>query len=738
MTKPKTFFVVVVFALLGNILFSYAQCPTIVNTTQNFCDVESLLVSDLQAFDNSGGIVWYDTVNSVIPLNNSSFLINGEDYFADDNTGGCGIREGVIVNIIGPPIGLNFQGVCVEALNEATISDLVVSGNDIQWYLTPTGGTALNPNSIIIDTTIYYADQSNPVSGCRTSRLSVLVNVGFVPLPTGNAIQRFCVITDLNLPIVSDLVGTGNNIQWYSSNSSAIPLDPSTSLINEQSYFATSSDPPCENSNRLEVFVELINQNSAGSDGNLEICEDDNNTYDLFNNLGSSPDAGGTWLPALNSTTGLFDPNVDSPGTYTYTVVTSDPICNDASASVIVSFSIPPVAGSDGSLDICEDDTNIYDLFNNLDGSPNLGGTWFPTLNSTTGLFDPTIDTPGTYTYTVATSNPACSNASASVIVSFNIPPVAGSDGSLDICEDDTNSYDLFNNLGGSPDAGGTWLPTLNSTTGLFDPTIDTPGIYTYTVTSSSPVCSDALASVTVSFSIPPVAGSNGSLDICEDDTNTYELFNNLGGSPNLGGTWFPTLNSTTGLFDPTIDTPGTYTYTVATSNPACSDASASVTVSFSIPPVAGSNGSLDICEDETNTYDLFNNLGGSPDAGGTWLPTLNSTTGIFDPSIDPPGTYIYTVSTSNPACNDASASVIVSFSIPPVAGSDGSLDICEGDTNSYDLFNNLGGSPDAGGTWSPALNSTTGFLILLLIHQELIPILLLLLILLVVMLRLR
>ncbi|WP_034059996.1 LysM peptidoglycan-binding domain-containing protein [Lacinutrix jangbogonensis] len=329
----------------------------------------------------------------------------------------------------------------------------------------------------------------------------------------------------------------------------------------------------------------------------------------------------------------------------------------------------------------------------NQGNSPNTVGTWSPALNSGTGVFDPTVDPPGVYTYTVSNSDSSCGDASASVTVSFIIQPVAGNDGSLEICKNESNTYDLFNSLGGTPDTLGTWLPALSSATGAFDPTIDSAGTYTYTVSSSGPDCSDASATVTVSFSTPPIAGNNGSLEICEDDTNTYDLFKNLGGSPDAGGTWLPSLNSSSGIFDPTIDTPGTYTYTVSSFGTACNDASASVRVSFSVPPVAGSDGSLEICEDDTNTHDLFNSLGNSPDSCGIWTPTLNSGTGVFNPTLDPPGTYTYTVSSSDTACNDASASVSVSFNILPIAGRDGSLEICQDDTNTYDLFNSLGGS---------------------------------------------
>ncbi|MDP5081265.1 MAG: hypothetical protein NWP87_01325, partial [Winogradskyella sp.] len=59
-----------------------AQCPTITNSFQTFCDIESILISDLVATDNGGGLVWYDTATSTTPLLNLQGLINGEDYYA--------------------------------------------------------------------------------------------------------------------------------------------------------------------------------------------------------------------------------------------------------------------------------------------------------------------------------------------------------------------------------------------------------------------------------------------------------------------------------------------------------------------------------------------------------------------------------------------------------------------------------------------------------------------------------
>src|SRR5690606_29445277 len=99
--------------------------------------------------------------------------------------------------------------------------------------------------------------------------------------------------------------------------------------------------------------------------------------------------------------------------------------------------------------------------------------------------------------------------------------------------------------------------------------------------------------------------------------------------------------------------------------------------------------------------------LGGTPDTGGTWSPALASGTGVFDPAIDLSGVYTYTVTGTAPCGNDT-AMVTVNIIPSPDAGFDGSLDLCD-NSSPVDLFTILGGTPDTGGTWSPALASGTG-----------------------------
>ncbi len=693
--KQHTFIAILLLFILGTWSLN-AQCPTVSNPIQSFCDVESLLISDLQATDNGGGVVWYESATSTTPLPSGFPLTNGEDYFADDLVGSCITRPQVTVTIVGPPFGQNFQGFCIDDTQTVTLADLNAVGNDVQWYSTPFGGGVLPLSTPLVDGTTYYADQSNPDTGCRTSRLAVSVTVGVVPVPTGDSIQEFC-SSPTNTPTVADLVATGAN-NWYPTPFSALPYPSTTPLVDGQIYYATSSDPPCESVGRFPVLALVVESPDPGTNGSIEICDVDS-PFDLFNALGGTPDTGGSWTPALASGTGVFNPAVDSGGTYTYTVPGTSP-CPDESAEVQVNLIIQPDAGSDGSLELCSNDTNTYNLFNALEGTPEPGGIWSPALASGSDIFDPSVDPPGTYTYTVGSSLP-CPNSS-NVIVQFTQAPNAGLSGSVDFCISDT-ATNLFNFLNGSPDAGGTWTPALASGTGVFNPAVDAPGVYTYTVAGAGP-CSDDSAQVTVGVVDVVNAGTNGTALLCSLDT-PIDLFDSLGDAPDTGGTWSPALSSGTGVFDPALDAAGIYTYTVAGTAP-CPDDSAQVNVTVVNSANAGNNGTLDICSSDT-PVDLFNSLGGTPDVGGIWSPALASGSGIFDPAVDAPGVYTYTVTGTAP-CPDDSADVTVTTIAEVSAGDDGTLDICSSDAP-IDLFNSLGGTPDTGGVWSPALASGTG-----------------------------
>jgi gliding motility-associated-like protein len=267
----------------------------------------------------------------------------------------------------------------------------------------------------------------------------------------------------------------------------------------------------------------------SDNDGCFDVIEasfTDNDTNGSLGNLPDTVDSNGLIIGELDGYTTPLDNNSDSVFDFQQTNTLS--------------------AGENGNLEICINSTSV-DLFDNLTGTPDTGGVWTPSLTSGTGLFDPSIDTAGVYTYTV--TNGVCGSDTSEINVTIDVLPNAGEDGNLEICINST-SVDLFDNLTGMPDTGGVWTPSLTSGTGMFDPSMDTAGIYTYTITNG--VCGSDTSEVNVTITnVTPISdyeikikefSSNNSLEVIINSNLEYEfsldginyqgsnVFNNLTG----------------------------------------------------------------------------------------------------------------------------------------------------------------------------------------------------------------
>jgi len=106
-----------------------------------------------------------------------------------------------------------------------------------------------------------------------TCTFDVVVNDS--PKPTGESVQDFC---SIDLPTVSDLIAVGNNIQWYADATGGQPLDGSTSLIDEENYYATQTIDGCESLIRLQVDVIITDPSKPTGESTQTFCLGSNTT----------------------------------------------------------------------------------------------------------------------------------------------------------------------------------------------------------------------------------------------------------------------------------------------------------------------------------------------------------------------------------------------------------------------------------------------------------------------------
>ena len=505
---------------------------------------------------------------------------------------GCTNSSTVIVTVedapeSGTPVA-TFPEYCKASVSSGqtvNLFDLLIGEDQTGTWADDDASGALTGNLVNIDGlaagTYNFTYDVTAVGTCDDVLVTVSVIINDTPAPTASITQEFC-----DSATVSDLSATGTTIQWYDDVTGGTALAGTVSLIDGETYYATQIDATngCESSVRFEVTATIYQSPNSGNPAAPIISCNNINSIDLFSGLDGTQDAGGVWqdTDGTGALTGnIFDASGMTPGNYQFTYyVTANAPCIDTSTTITVTIDPPLNAGTDAIFNVCSDDVTT-DLFTLL-GSADTGGTWSPALTSGTGVFDPLADASGTYTYTLSNG---CGIVSSDVIVTVTQAPDAGVDNTISICVID-GTLDLFTQLGGTPDTGGTWSPALSGGTGVFDPAIDASGVYTYFVASVLPCRADASATVTVTVndsSAPTVLDSNPTFCLVDNPT-VADLNNSLTATGTI--IWYSdaaqtnVLNSTDALVN------GQDYFATQTNNTGC-ESSQNVQVSVTVNDVS-------------------------------------------------------------------------------------------------------------------------------------------------------
>lgn len=476
--------------------------------------------------------------------------------------------------------------------------------------------------------------------------------------------QSFCESLggdDFHRPRISDLVATdtGTGVTWYDSTTSTTALASDYLLEDGGVYYADNTSGTC--TARPSVTVTILDSPNAGATTSVTFCSNDG-PIDLLTvyhpSILGPPDAGGSFSPPLASGSTIFDPAVDAARQYKYTVAAIGD-CPADDSYIYVKIVQAPNAGENGNAMFSSTDSPD-DLFSYLNGDPDMGGTWSPPLASGTGVFDPSVDSPGEYTYTVS-GGKYCSDASATVTVGMQSDPLMACPiidaVEQSFCESlggDDFHKPRISDLQATDNGGGVvWYDSATSVTPLeATQSLEDGGVYYADNTSGT--CTER-PSVTVTIVDSPNAGATTSVTFCSNDGPVDLLTvykSSILGPPDPGGTFNPPLASGTTIFDPAVDAARQYKYTVAAIGDCPADDSY-IYVRVIQAPYAGEDGNAAFVESD-EPEDLFTYLGGEPDSGGTWSPSLSSGTGVFDPAVDSPGVYKYLV-TNSARCKDSS-----------------------------------------------------------------------------------
>lgn len=374
---------------------------------------------------------------------------------------------------------------------------------------------------------------------------------------------------------------------------------------------------------------------------------------------------GGTWSssPAtagLNASTGVFNPSVAGPGTYT---ITYSLACGNHSIEVIVSSCAAltvcketngtlTVTGGAGPYTWANWTTTTVTPANQTDCTT-CGGTWnpgFPPIvpascsvascsvpayvNFATGV---TVTPPGGATQIQVTDNVG------NVLEITNIPGLPACSATCDATINTAGPFCVNAaavNLTAAQ-TGGTWSGTgiTNASNGTFNPATAGVGSHTITYTLG---CGDVDTETIVVNALANAGFSYSSGSYCLSDPNPTPTITGLAGGTftiNNSGV----INASTGVVNIASSGVGSYTVTYTTTGTCPNSATFNITITSSTNATITQAGPF--CQNAA----AVNLSAASP--GGTWTGTgiTNGTTGTFNPTTAGVGSHVitYTISGS-------------------------------------------------------------------------------------------
>ncbi|SNR64745.1 Ig-like domain-containing protein, partial [Lutibacter flavus] len=488
------------------------------------------------------------------------------------------------------------------------------------------------------------------------------------PDTTGESSQTFCKSDNST---IESLVASGGTIVWFDAITAGSQYNPSTPLIDGNTYYADDINDGNCSPNRLAVLVSIYGQPPSNVDVFVGKCAIDNPTISDLSATGLNI----AWYDAqsggnlFNSSDLLIDGS-------TYWVQQTENGCTSERLPTTVTMVNPPAPNVDQNQTFCSSSNpTVADL-----KATETNITWYEYETSTEplNLNLPLID--GKDYWAAQTTFPCEGTVRSLTNVVIDISPNAGTDGTYSECEANLTATNLFELLGGTPDNTGTWSGPSTLTggyLGTFEPGVNTEGTYTYLVSSSIGICPNDTSNVNVSIiTTPPPTAIETSQTFCEVDNPTVANLNATGN----GILWYDTGSSSIPLNVDDILINGEDYWATQTDTSGCeSSTRLMVTASIISPqPPTTTETNQTFCEVDNPTVADLNATGN----GVLWYDTETSTSALNDTDSLINGEDYWATQTDTNGCSSATRLAVTTsiISTPPPTTSESNQTFCEVD----------------------------------------------------------
>ena len=605
-------------------------------------------------------------------------------YTVTYSNGNCSSAPatGVVTVSASPTLSVNSSTICqgASATLTATASP---SGGTYLW--TPGGATTQTLTISPTTTTTYSVTYS--LNGCSSSSANGTVTVSNVidwaniQTPGGTTICQGQTLTIYGQVFEAGVTppagqGAGITVQYAYNTSNTNPATWPTTSWTAASYNAPGTG--LNNDQYTGVIPALspgtyyysfsYTMNGCTSYGGFSAAGGGfwNGTTNVNGTLVVNPNVAPTFNPisavcaggalnalpttSLNSISGSWSPALNNQTTTTYTFTPATGWCVTTTALTITVNPLPIAAISIPTTSILTCTTQSITL------SATGGGTY--SWSNGTAIIGTTstinVTSPGTYSVTVTSSSGCTATASQVITQNISLPVVGISAPTTTVLTCATTSISLTATGGGSYSwSNGTAI--IGTTSSI---TVNTPGIYTVSVTGANGCTASAVQNITQNISAPNVTITPPTTTILTCTATNINLIASGGSYSWSNGT---SVVGTSAIL--AVSVPGTYTVTVTGGNGCTGTANQTITQNITAP-VAGINSpATTVLTCTTPSISLTATGGGTYSwSNGTSVVGTNSTL-----NVTTPGTYTVTVTAANGCTATATQTITQNNTAPPL-----------------------------------------------------------------------
>ena len=426
-------------------------------------------------------------------------------------------------------------------------------------------------------------------------------------------------------------------------------------------YSYTASVGGCNTTGTISVASNIVLPTVTASSNTLTCVS---TTVQTIASTASSPVSYNWSGPGIVSGATSASATVNSPGTYNYTVTNTSNGCQATGSVSVAQNTVNPDVSSNvtGTL-TCISTSGSIDLYTTA--TP-VTYTWSgPGIVSGNGTPTITVNTGGTYNYTVTNTSNGC-KATGSAAITQNTTAVSATASASSTLTCNTSTTQATISTASSPVSYNWSGPGIVSGNGTASITVNSSGVYSYTVTNTSNGCNKTgTVSVTQNTTTPTIASASGNTLTCTNTTvNTVVSSASSPISYNWSG---PGIVSGATSASATVNSPGTYNYTVTNTTSGCTTTgSVSVAQNTVNPDVSSNvNGTL-TCASTSGSIDLYTT---ATPVTYTWSgPGIVSGNGTPTITVNTSGVYSYTTTITSTGCKATGTVAITQNTVAPTA----------------------------------------------------------------------